>query len=317
MFNSMNEAVLYILENNLNALKDYLNYNSINQVDEKGNTLLHYAITYNRLEICYFLINSHIFLNAQNHLGMTPILLAIHKNMISICDSLLKNNCDVTLRTDKGETPFYYAFLYGREEIIKLFIEYRKADFTQKNQNGENIIFALVRNGNLSLLEEYFTDELANESDDYANNLLHLACNYNDIDIINFLINKGVEINKQNKYRETPLYNAILNINYPIVKLLLQKGALTDFKNRDGVLLSKLLKDTFSTLLTYDLTNKERINYPLHYAVIINDKNMFRDNLNKYNLENKDYFNKSVKDLIKSLGYSSFNTIIKEYMHNS
>ncbi len=311
----MNEAVLYILENNLNALKDYLNYNSINQVDEKGNNLLHYAIMYNRVEICYFLINSHIFLNQQNYLSMTPLFLAIHKNMIGVCDSLLKNNCDITLRSDKGETPFYYAFLYGREEIIKLFIEYRKADFTQKNQNGENILFALIRNGNLSLLNTYFSLDLAKETDNASNNLLHLACNYNDSDIIYYLLEKGLEVNKLNRYRETPLFNAIRTFNYQAVKVLLQHGALTDFKNRDGLSLKKYLKDSFKTLLNYDYTDKERINYPLHYAVILNDKDMFKANFNEYNYTNHDYFNKDVPTLIKSLGYTHFATMSKEYIH--
>lgn len=313
----MNEAVLYILENNLTALKDYLNYNSINQVDEKGNNLLHYAIMYNRVEICYFLINSHIFLNQQNYLTMTPLFLAIHKNMVGVCDSLLKNNCDVSLRTARGETPFYYAFLYGREEIIKLFIDYRKADFTQKNQNGENILFALVRNGNLSLLDTYFSLSLAKESDDFGNNLLHLAASYNDIDIINYLITKGVEINKLNRHKETPLYNAIRNMNYQAVKTILQKGAMTDFKNSDGISLKKLLSDTFKTLTSYDLTDKERINYPLHYAVIMNNKVLFKESLSKYNLETKDYFDKDVTSLIKSLDYTHFNSLIKEYMHTA
>ncbi len=313
----MNEAVLYILENNLNSLKDYLNYNSINKVDEKGNSLLHYAIMYNRIEICHFLIKSHIFLNQQNFLGMTPIFLAIHKNMVSICDSLLNNNCDVTIRNDRGETPFYYAFLYGREEIIKLFIEYRKADFTQKNQNGENILFALVRSDNLSLLQTYVSKDLLQECDDFENNILHLACNYNDIDLIKYLIEAGVEINKLNKYRETPLFNAIKNINYQAVKMLLQRGAITDFKNREGLLLKKLLKDTFSTLTSLDYSDKERINYPLHYAIITNNKQMFKENLSDYNLNNKDYFNRDVKELIKSLGYTHFNNMIKDYTHNN
>lgn len=312
----MNEAVLYILENNIEALKEYLSYNSINQIDDKGNTLLHYAIMYNKLEICYYLINSHIFLNQQNHLGMTPLFLAVHKNMQGVCNSLLKNNCDVSLRNDKGETPFYYSFLYGRTEIIKLFIEYRKADFTQKNEMGENILFALVRNGSLELLENYFNPQLASELDDANNNLLHLACSYDNVDIVKYLITKGIEINQLNKAKETPLFKAISNHNYGITKLLLQNGALTAFKNRNGILLKDYLQENFSGLLVYDLTAKERINYPLHYAVIMNDKVLFKEGINDYNLSTKDYFNHEVNELIKSLNYVHFNTIIREYNHN-
>ena len=312
----MQEAVLYILENNLEALKDYLNYNSLNQVDKLGNTLLHYAIMYNKLEICYFLINSHIFLNQQNHLGMTPLFLAIHKNMIPLVNSLLKNNADVSIRNDKGETPFYYAFLYGRADIIDLFISYRKADFNQKNENGENILFSLVRNGNLSLLIKYFNPLLAKETDDYGNNLLHLASSYLNLDIVKYLISNGVSVNKLNKKRETPLFNAIREKNYQIIKYLLQNGALTDYKNYGGILLKDYLENNYFNLKDYDITLKYRINYPLHYAVLMNNKDLFINNLSDYNLEIKDMFNKSVNDLINELNYTYYNTYIKQYNHN-
>lgn len=312
----MNEAVLYILENNLSDLKEYLNYNSINQVDDLGNTLLHYAIMYGRNEICYYLINSHIFLNQQNHLGMTPLNLAIHKNMVAVCNSLLKNNCDVTLRNDKGETPFYYAFLYGRSEIIQLFIDYRKADFSQKNERGENILFAAVRNGNLYLLDKYYSEDLINMTDDYNNTIMHLAASYDNVDIVKYLISKKVQVNALNNQRETPLFAAINNNNYHIVKCLLQNGALTTFRNKNGINLIDLLEDTFSSLMHYDYTTKEKTNYPLHYAVICNDLNLFKENINKYNLNSKDYFNNSVLDLIKSLKYNHFNNVIKNYNHD-
>ncbi len=149
-----------IYENNLSELEEYLKYNDINYLDEKSNSLLHYAIIYKKLEIAYYLIKEHIFVNQANVISETPLFLAVHFNLISLVDTLLKNNANPNLLNSEGETPFYHACFLGRKEIISLFTEYYKCDFSIKNNRGENALFALIRNNDFSLFEKYYSKEL-------------------------------------------------------------------------------------------------------------------------------------------------------------
>lgn len=52
-----------------------------------------------------------------------------------------------------------------------------------------------------------------------------LACVLGDIDIINFMINENVDVNKISEYERKPLDYAILLYNYEVCELLLNNGA--------------------------------------------------------------------------------------------
>lgn len=60
--------------------------------------------------------------------------------------------------------------------------------------------------------------------------------------VLEILINYGFNVNIQNEYGESPLFEAVKSKNIPIIELLLDSGANIDICNNDG-------------------------NYPLHYAV--------------------------------------------------
>ncbi len=297
-----------IYENNLSELKNYLQYNDINFLDDEENTLLHYAILYKRIEITYYLIDNHIFVNQVNKEGMTPLFLAVHLNMIMIVDALLKNNANPNLLSS-GETPFFHACRLGRSEIISLFIEYGAADFSFVNEKGENYLFALIRSNNLALFKKYYNKELLLVKDKIDNTLLHLAVIYGNEELVSFLISEGIDVNYKNAFLETPLFIAIENKQYKIAKKLLKLGAITDFKNKEGISLLNLVKS--NGLFDYDMTDLYRKNYPLHYAIIINNDKIFKENLNIYQINRRDLYNKLPIELANSFKRRTFFKEIK------
>jgi len=90
-------------------------------------------------------------------------------------------------------------------------------------------------------------------TDDYNNNILIVILDNffeNDnvfIDCINYLIDKGIDINQQNEYKETPLSIVYNNQNFDVLKLLIEKNANININIDKTPFIIELLK-TFSTI---------------------------------------------------------------------
>ncbi|XP_020505116.1 myotrophin [Labrus bergylta] len=64
---------------------------------------------------------------------------------------------------------------------------------------------------------------------------LHYAADYNQTEVVLFLLSKGADINATDRHGFTPLLCACYESNVACVKVLLEKGADKDQKGPDGV----------------------------------------------------------------------------------
>ena len=62
------------------------------------------------------------------------------------------------------------------------------------------------------------------------NTPLQVACLKNNINIINYLLKMGSNINSKNKFNESPLHTAIRSNSIEVIRLLLINGARYKFK---------------------------------------------------------------------------------------
>ena len=58
--------------------------------------------------------------------------------------------------------------------------------------------------------------------------VLHWACDRNQLDIVEFLLDLGMSVNFESADKETPLYFAALAENESLIRLLVRKGARVD-----------------------------------------------------------------------------------------
>lgn len=302
----MKDLINDIYENNLKSLEEKLAYTDINILDDKNNSLLHYAIYYKRIEICYFLINKHIFLNQQNSNKLTPLYLACHHNLVGVVSSLLKNNANILITDSKGDTAFYHSCMLGRKEIIEVFLEYDADLFIQNNRLNNNGYFALIYSNDFELFKKYYDKKYLYHQNSNNDTMLHIAAKKNNLKILNFLLNEKLYLNIFNKDKHTPLYYAVANKNYEMIKLLLQDGSLTFF---DEELLTNI-KEINENLLIYDKTSDYYMKYKLHYSIIINDEVLFNTYLNNYQLMIKDNNNLSAIDLAKIVNKKFYKKLI-------
>ncbi|PFX32702.1 myotrophin-like [Stylophora pistillata] len=100
---------------------------------------------------------------------------------------------------------------------------------------GEEFVWA-CKNGDLDQVRAiaekpgfYVNAEILN-----GRNGVHFAADYGHSNIIEYLLSKGADINRPDKYNITPLLASIFEGKTDCVKLLLEKGADKTLKAPDG-----------------------------------------------------------------------------------
>lgn len=147
------------------------------------------------------------------------------------------------------------------------------------------IIKAIIR-GDLTVVKELIADGIdVNTVDNETQTLLMLAISSQSLDITEFLIKSGADVNKYGKYHLTPLHlisNDVLlqNIKWrKIVKLLIKSGADINFLDKWHVTaLSRAVwnKEFKTSCLLLKLGANPNIadsygTYPLHFTATLKD----------------------------------------------
>ncbi|EGC37089.1 hypothetical protein DICPUDRAFT_54221 [Dictyostelium purpureum] len=93
-----------------------------------------------------------------------------------------------------------------------------------------------VKNGDLKNVEVAVKADpsLVKKTDANGRNPCHWAADYNQAEILDFLISKGAKFNDADGYGITPLLAAVYENHVQAVELLLKRGAKKDAKGPDG-----------------------------------------------------------------------------------
>ena len=112
-----------------------------------------------------------------------------------------------------------------------------KSDLIKGANTFIDILFLHIKDGNYQNFQDIFQkfNPGINERDEKGNSFLNLAVQCCCREIIMFLINKGADINSQNKKLNTALHYALSYQEYDIADLLLRYGADENIKNINGL----------------------------------------------------------------------------------
>lgn len=180
-----------------NYLLKYKNSNLVLTVDDRRNSLLHYASKYYTEKIFDLLLATKADVDAKNYEKETPLHIGVKYGNFGVIEKLIKQGCNVNSKNTKGETPVMVALSFDDSELIKKNLE-KKRNNTDYRMNFTMLKYLYNNGANL------------NSKDKNGNNLIHytiLNCpNTTDKSkIIDYLIKRGVNIEAQNKEKKTPL----------------------------------------------------------------------------------------------------------------
>ncbi|WP_396610552.1 ankyrin repeat domain-containing protein [Haloferax sp. S1W] len=127
---------------------------NINQLDEKGDNMLHVAASRRKKEIGSDLIERGIDLNRQGKEGKTPLHYALEMGDNEMATLLISEGADVTVTDDYGNHPLWSAVMNEEidNDVIRLLVQ-RGADPVHQNETGKSPLDVARRRGEETLIE--------------------------------------------------------------------------------------------------------------------------------------------------------------------
>jgi len=147
----------------------------------------------------------------------------------------------VSMEYSRENPPIYCAASKGYAEIVKYLLDQGHSPVTP-NANTQSLEIPLsiaAVKGHLevvSLLLNKYTDfqKIANISNYNGNTALHFAAYENHFEIVKFLVQNGIPVNKTNEHKESALHIAARKGHGAIVRYLCSQGANINLKNKQG-----------------------------------------------------------------------------------
>jgi ankyrin repeat protein len=178
-----------IMENNISYVKEYIRkYKNVDiplTNNDYNNRMIHLAAGTKYNNILSMLIALKAKINIQNKELETPIHLAVLARNIENIESLVSQGADLTIPNKNGEIPMFYAMKTGDLRIVKLLYA-NNSPIQGVDKDGNNLIHYCILN-----CPSY------KENDD---NMLNTKS-----EIIQFLIERGINTEQKNKAGITPL----------------------------------------------------------------------------------------------------------------
>ena len=193
-------------------------------------TCLHIACEKSELNIVKFLTSEQkCDLEAENKYGNRPLHIACaYSNNVDLVRHLVEvAGCDISANTQNGYTILHLACAHNQLEIAKFLISKYNHELVDRHGNQPLHIACNISHSVelvTYLVEEVHCDINAKGQNDCT--ALHIACKWNDLQIVKFLTSKpDCDREIEDKYGQKPLYIACTQSNnIDLVKYLVDEA---------------------------------------------------------------------------------------------
>ncbi|XP_041714449.1 poly [ADP-ribose] polymerase tankyrase-2 isoform X2 [Coregonus clupeaformis] len=215
----------------LEIVKKLCTMQNVNCRDVEGrqSTPLHFAAGYNRVSVVEYLLLHGADVHAKDKGGLVPLHNACSYGHYEVAELLVIHGAVVNVADLWKFTPLHEAAAKGKYEICKLLLQHG-ADPTKKNRDGSTpldlvkdgdtdiqdllrgdaALLDAAKKGCLAQVEKLCSPDNVNCRDAQGRHStpLHLAAGYNNLEVAEYLLQHGAEVNSQDKGGLIPLHNA-------------------------------------------------------------------------------------------------------------
>uniref|UniRef100_A0A8P4K2F7 Poly [ADP-ribose] polymerase n=1 Tax=Dicentrarchus labrax TaxID=13489 RepID=A0A8P4K2F7_DICLA len=212
----------------------------------RQSTPLHFAAGYNRLAVVQFLLQHGADVHAKDKGGLVPLHNACSYGHYEVAELLVIHGAVVNVADLWKFTPLHEAAAKGKYDICKLLLQHG-ADPTRKNRDGNTpldlvkdadtdiqdllrgdaALLDAAKKGCLARVKKLCTRDNVNCRDTQGRHStpLHLAAGYNNLEVAEYLLQHGAEVNSQDKGGLIPLHNAASYGHVDVAALLIKFDA--------------------------------------------------------------------------------------------
>lgn len=195
-------------------------------------------------EIFDLLVAAGSDLNARNNLREAPLHVAAVANNNAVAGLLIAAGADINARDRNERTPLFFAVEKGRTEIVRLLVS-KKADVNVRDRNGFTPLIVAIRWGEQKTEIREIAQLLIDGGADVnawkagggwgpagsdGETAIQQAAEFGYTSVVELLIRRGADVNREFKDGRTPLYWAAKNGHKEIVEILIRSGANVNAK---------------------------------------------------------------------------------------
>ncbi|XP_067908702.1 poly [ADP-ribose] polymerase tankyrase-2 isoform X4 [Heterodontus francisci] len=232
----------------LDVVKKLCTRHNVNCRDIEGrqSTPLHFAAGYNRVSVVEYLLQNGADVHAKDKGGLVPLHNACSYGHYEVAELLVKHGAVVNVADLWRFTPLHEAAAKGKYEICKLLLLHG-ADPTKKNRDG-NTALDLIKDGDTDIqdllsgdaalldaakkgcvarVKKLCTTDNVNCRDTQGRHStpLHLAAGYNNLEVAEYLLQHGADVNAEDKGGLIPLHNAASYGHVDVAAMLIKYNA--------------------------------------------------------------------------------------------
>jgi ankyrin repeat protein len=230
----------------------------VNAVNKWNNTALHWAAYKGHVPVVEFLCRKGAKMDIrESDKGHTPLHDAAWRGHLGVVQAMLKHGAPVGVRNNRGERPLDVALRYRQMEVAKLIQKHAQAGGGAgggpsggpsgggggPSGGGDALtpdqarirLFGAVKSGDAAMVRKILGQfpQLVKARGKNRYTPLIWAARQGHMPIVDFLINKGADINAVNKWNNTALHWAAYNGRTAVIILLAKKGARLDIAENE------------------------------------------------------------------------------------
>jgi WD40 repeat protein/ankyrin repeat protein len=210
----------------------------VDAVNHTGDTPLVLAVACQRLQIVRLLLDNNAGIDIRNEQGETAADVAADSGQVEILKLLKERGANLLVKNNKKYAPFDSAINEQRWEVVKWFLEQEiPVKFEVKNKKGETTAHVAACSGQveiLKLLKERGANLLV--KDNKGDAPFDSAINEEQWEVVKWFLEQEIPIKFEvkNKKGETVAHVAVCRGQVEILKLLKERGADLLVKNNKG-----------------------------------------------------------------------------------
>lgn len=228
--------------NNYKIIKLLVDNNvSLNVADKYGNRPIHFVCRFGNIKILKYIVLKGADINVRNNKNITPLHMACKIGDFQMAKYLIDSGVNYECQDDMYLRPIHYVSYYecGLEEnyakIADLLIQ-KGVELKKENKSEWTPVHWASRNGKLKIIKILSSHVDLNLCDKKNSQAIHVACKFGHSSVVQYLVDKGVDLETKNNLGDTPIHFACYFNYTSIVKILIKKRINLEEKDKLGKL---------------------------------------------------------------------------------